>query len=36
MGAFAEKKKELMEASKSSRKVFNVQNFNKFSLSFSY
>lgn len=29
MGAFAEKKKELMEASKSSRKVFNVQNFNK-------
>lgn len=29
MGSFAEKKKELMEASKSSRKVFNVQNFNK-------
>lgn len=29
MGTFAEKKKELMEASKSSRKVFNVQKFNK-------
>ena len=29
MGTFADKKKELMEASKSSRKVFNKQNFNK-------
>ena len=29
MGSFAEKKKELMEANKSSRKVFNKQAFNK-------